>query len=73
MKLGYILAAVVLLFAIGLLTMGMADNEYLSFLGLTFHSSVARGVGLVSMIFSVIAFLVAYGSSLPSTRIERRE
>ncbi|HXG20217.1 MAG TPA: hypothetical protein VNN62_14225 [Methylomirabilota bacterium] len=71
MKITYGVAVVVLLFGLWLLTFGMSDGEQTSLLGLTFNTQLGRGIGIVSIIFSIIAFLVAYGSSLPPARTNR--
>lgn len=66
MKITYAIAIVALLLGLGLLAIGAsATNEHLTLLGMTFHSHLARGMGIVSVIFSIVTFLVAYGSSLP--------
>jgi hypothetical protein len=65
-NIAYAIATLVLLLGLGLLAIGAsATHEQLTLLGLTFHTHLARGMGIVSVIFSVVTFLVAYGSSLP--------
>jgi len=41
--------------------------------GLAFPPRIAKGLGVIAMIFSVITFLVAWGSSLPSSHTGRRD
>lgn len=66
MNIAYGIAGVVLLLGLGLLALGAsAPQEQITFLGVTFQSHLARGMGIVSVIFSFVTFLVAYGSSLP--------
>jgi len=56
-----------LLFAlgIGLLIVGISQSQEAALLGLTFHPRIAKGLGLIIMIFSVITLLVAYNSRTP--------
>jgi hypothetical protein len=65
----------VLLFAvgIGLLIFGTLQSQEVALLGLTFHPRIAKGLGIIVMIFSVITLLVAYGSSLPPSQAGRRK
>jgi len=71
MKWSYIVALLVSLTGIILLVFGVSDSEHVSVLGISLHARVAKGMGIVSMILGIIAFLVAYGGSLPSNRAER--
>ena len=50
MKNGFIIAAVIAVIGIYLITLGASDTEHVSLLGLTFHPSVARGVGIFGII-----------------------
>jgi hypothetical protein len=72
MKIGFIIAAVIAVIGIYLITLSVSDSEHVSLLGLTMHPSVARGVDIVSLLLSLVSFLVAYGSSLPPSHVERR-
>jgi hypothetical protein len=72
MKIGFIIAAVIAVIGVYLITLSVSDSEHVSLLGLTLHPSVARGVGLISFILSLVAGLAAYGSLLPPSRVERR-
>jgi hypothetical protein len=49
-----------------------ATQEHLTLLGMTLRAPIARGMGIVSVIFSIVTFLVAYGSSLPPHPTERK-
>lgn len=72
MKLTYIVAVLISLVGISLLVFGVSDSEQVSLFGLLLHTRVAKGVGIVSMILGIIAFMVAYGASQPPSRLERR-
>jgi hypothetical protein len=71
MKLSYIVATVILLLGMCLLVFGVSDGEHVSVFGMSLHTRIAKGVGIVSIILGIIAFMVAYGGSLPSSRVER--
>jgi hypothetical protein len=72
MKSAYLIAMAVLALGIVLLGFGTSSGEGVDLLGLTVHSRVVRGAGIIAIILSLIAFMAAYGSSLPSTRVGRR-
>lgn len=72
MKVSYLIAVLVFALGIGLLIFGTSWSEEVTLLGLTFHPRIAKGLGVVAMIFSIIAFLVAWGSSQPSSHTGRR-
>jgi hypothetical protein len=72
MKLSFLIAALTFALGIGLLIFGTSGNAEVTLIGITFHPRIAKGAGIIVMIFSVIAFLVAYGSSLPPNRVEPR-
>lgn len=72
MKSAYVLAFSISLLGLFLLGFGVTDSEHVSLLGMSLHTRVAKGVGIVSMILGIIAFMVAYGGSLPPSRVERR-
>ncbi|MBI3245161.1 MAG: hypothetical protein HYZ50_01495 [Deltaproteobacteria bacterium] len=71
MKIGLVIAVLIAVIGIYLVTLGVTSGESISLLGVTFHPSVARGVGIISLILSLITGLVAYGSSLPPSAVER--
>jgi hypothetical protein len=72
MKIGFIIAAVIAVIGVYLITLSVSDSEHVLLLGLTLHPRVARGIGIVGLILSLVAGLVAYGSSLPASHVERR-
>jgi hypothetical protein len=72
MKLGYAVALLIAAGGVCLIILSVSESEHVSLLGLTFHPSVARGAGLISLLLSLVAGLVAYGSSLPPGPVERR-
>jgi len=73
MKFSFLIAALIFALGVGLLIFGVSINAEVTLVGMTFHPRIAKGAGIIVMIFSVIAFLVAYGSSLPSKQAERRK
>jgi hypothetical protein len=73
MKVSYVIAALIFALGIGLLIFGTSQSEEVALLGLTFHPRIAKGMGIIAMIFSIIALLVAYGSSLPPSQTGRRK
>jgi uncharacterized membrane protein YedE/YeeE len=73
MKVSYVIAALIFALGIGLLMVGTSGSEEVTLLGLKVSRHIARGMGIIAMIFSAIAVLVAYGSSLPSNPAERRK
>jgi hypothetical protein len=66
---------VVLLFAAGfsLVVHATANTEAVTAVGLTLQAHVIKGLGLITVILSVVAFLAVYGNSLPPNRSERRK
>lgn len=73
MKVSYVVALLLSLLGIYLLFFSVSDSEHISLLGMILHTRVAKGVGLISLLVGTIAFMVAYGGSLPSRSIERRQ
>jgi hypothetical protein len=73
MKIAYGIATLFLLLGVWLLTAGVTDNEHVTLLGITLYSRVARGVGIISLILGIVAFLAAYGGSLPTRPVGRRQ
>jgi hypothetical protein len=72
MKLSFLIAALAFALGIGLLIFGASGGADITFIGVTFNPRIAKGAGIVVMIFSVISLLVAYGSSLPPGPADRR-
>ena len=72
MKVAYLIAALIFALGIGLLIFGVSGSEDVTLLGLTFHPRIARGAGVIAMIFSVITFLAVWGSSQPSSHSGRK-
>jgi hypothetical protein len=72
MKGAYPIAMLALALGIGLLSFGASGDEEVTLLGLTVYSRAVKGVGIIAIFFSLIAFMVAYGSSLPPPRAGRR-
>jgi hypothetical protein len=71
MKVPYIIAIVIFAVGLGLLVFGTTGTQDVTLLGMTFHPRVAKGVGIITMIFSTIAFLAAFGSAQAPTHVER--
>jgi len=72
MKLSFLLAALILMVGIGSLILGTTDSAEVTLLGMAFHPHLAKGAGIVAIIFSLITFLIAWGSSLKPISVERR-
>ncbi|HEV8713322.1 MAG TPA: hypothetical protein VGX03_10890 [Candidatus Binatia bacterium] len=66
MNMSYVIPVVLFALGIGLLLLmvGTSPSEEVALLGLTFSPRIAKGLGIVVMIFSAVSLLVAYGSSL---------
>ncbi len=73
MKVSYVIPMLLFALGIGLLIFGVSEGEEVAVLGLTLHPRIAKGAGIIVMIFSVVAFLVAWGSSLPPRHADRRK
>ena len=73
MKVSYVISLLLFAFGIGLLIFGTSQSKEMALLGLTFHPRSAKGAGIIVMIFSVVAFLVTWGSSLPPRHADRRK
>ena len=73
MKLSFVIAALTFALGIGLLIFGTSSNAEVTLIGVTFHPRIAKGAGIIVMIFSIISFLVAWGSSLPPSHAGRRK
>ena len=70
MHLVYLPALVAVVVGIGLLVASVAGMTEPSVFGFTFAAPVVRGLGLIALIIGMIAFLAAYGSTLPPLRRE---
>jgi hypothetical protein len=65
MKSVYVIPSLIGALGIGLLILGVSGGADTLVLGFPLSSLVVRGLGLIVLIFSVVAFLAAYGSTLP--------
>jgi hypothetical protein len=65
MKSVYVIPSLIGALGIGLLILGTSGEGNTSVFGFLLSSLVVRGLGLIVLIFSVVAFLAAYGSTLP--------
>lgn len=72
MRIPYIIALVIFALGVGLLIFGTTGTDEVTLLGLTFHPRIAKGVGIITMIFSAIAFLAAFGRAQAPTHVERK-
>lgn len=61
MKPMYVVALGVFLCGLALLSYSAVNEGEMNILGLTVHTRITRGIGVISMIFSVITFLAVYG------------
>ena len=61
MKLMYFVALGVFMFGLALLLYSTASGGEVNLLGLPVHSRITKGIGVITMIFSVIMFLAVYG------------
>lgn len=73
MKRWYFLVALVFAAGLGLVVYVTANPEAVTFFGVTVQAHVIKGLGLITMILGVLAFLAVYGHSLPPNRSERRK
>jgi hypothetical protein len=71
MKLSYVIAALVFFLGIGLVAFGMSSTDEIAFLGTSFHPRIAKGAGVIVTIFSIIAFLAAWGGSDGPQQVSR--
>ena len=65
MKQSYALPLVTFAVGLGLIVASTSAGATLPLFGFAVPVQVVRGVGLIAFIFSAIAFLAAYGSTLP--------
>lgn len=61
MKPMYFVALGVFMLGLALLLYSTASGGEVNLLGLTVHSRITKGIGVITMIFSVITFLAVYG------------
>ncbi|NOT56330.1 MAG: hypothetical protein HOP18_17165 [Deltaproteobacteria bacterium] len=61
MKSMYFVALGVFTFGLVLLIYSVANEGEMNLLGLVLHSRITKGLGVITMIFSVITFLAVYG------------
>jgi hypothetical protein len=72
MKIPYVIAIVIFAIGLGLLVFGTTGTQDVTLFGITFHPRIAKGVGIITMIFSTIAFLAAFGNAQAPTHAERK-
>ena len=61
MKLMYVVALSVFVLGIALLTYSTTSGEEVNIFGLVMRSQILRGLGIITVIFSAITFLAAFG------------
>jgi hypothetical protein len=71
MKLLYVVALSVFVLGIALLTYSTASGEEVNIFGLVVRSQILRGLGIITVIFSVITFLAAYDGLGPAPPQEK--
>ena len=67
MKVSYVVGLLIFVLGIGLLIVGNSQSDEVTLLGLTMSAHIVKGTGIIAMIFSAIALLAAFGSSLPAS------
>jgi hypothetical protein len=72
MKASYLNPTLMFALGLGLLIFGTSGSEAVTFLGLMFHPRVAKGLGIIALIFSEIIFLVAWSDSQPPSHTGHR-
>jgi hypothetical protein len=72
MKISYLITALAFALGLGFLIWGTSSSDEVTLLGVTFHPRIAKSVGLITMLLSVITILALFGSSLPPNEAERR-
>jgi hypothetical protein len=74
MKLMYVVALSVFMLGLALLTYSTASGEEVNIFGLIVRSQILRGLGVITVIFSAITFLAAFGGmgALPPREKPRR-
>jgi hypothetical protein len=73
MKISYLIAALIFALGLGSLIVGVTNTEDMTLLGVTFHPRIGKGVGIIAMIASIIAFLIAFGSAQSSSPLKRTQ
>lgn len=73
MKTSYLIAALIFVIGLGSLVVGVTNTENLTLFGFTFHPRIGKGIGIMAMIASIIAFLTAFGSSQSSSPEKRAQ
>ena len=71
MKLMYVVALGMFMCGLALLLYSTANEGEVSLLGLTVHARITKGIGVITMIFSVITFLAVYGGISDSSAREK--
>lgn len=61
MKLMYVVALSVFILGLALLTYSTASGEEVHIFGLIVRSQILRGLGIITVIFSALTFLAAFG------------
>jgi hypothetical protein len=61
MKLMYVVALSVFMLGLTLLAYSTASEEKVHIFGFIVHSRILRGLGVITVIFSAITFLAAFG------------
>lgn len=61
MKLMYVVALSVFILGLALLTYSTASGEEVNIFGLIVRSQILRGLGVITVIFSALTFLAAFG------------
>jgi hypothetical protein len=62
---------VIFALGLGLLIFGATNTEEMTFLGITVHPRLGKGLGIIAMIFSAITFLAIFGNAQPPLHAER--
>lgn len=68
----YLIAVVVFALGLGLLIFGTLGSTEVAFFGVILYPHLAKGVGIIAMIFSVIMVLAVFGSSQPPRHVRDR-
>jgi len=72
MKVEYLIPPLVFALGLGLIIFGVSSNTEMTLLGLTLHPRIAKGLGIIITLFSVITILVTLSSSQPPGSTGRR-
>src|SRR5262249_939326 len=71
-KILYLMTVIAFTLGLGVLVWGTPSRAEVTLLGMTFHPRIAKSVGLVMVLLSVITLLALFGSSLQPHRHGRR-